>query len=186
MGTEHKHRVCTFQEAKDAIKRNKKIYINDCFCRGPAKKGETSWEYCGHEIDTCMGFYEPSGDDMDYTYREIGRKEALQKFEEWKRQGNFFRFMEDEKWICSCCACGCGWFRDKEGNLVQDPCDKSPFIERTTLSMCALCGECIDVCAYKARKIEDNTVTIESEKCYGCSACEYACPENAIKMVPRE
>ena len=115
MGVDHKHRVCTFQEAEDAIRANEKIYVNDCFCRGPAREGKTAWEYCGHTVETCMGFHPPGDDDPPYSFREISREEALGLFEDWKKQGHFFRFMEDANWVCFCCPCGCAFFRDKEG-----------------------------------------------------------------------
>ncbi|MHC5081421.1 MAG: ATP-binding protein [Planctomycetota bacterium] len=187
MGTEHKHRVCTFEEAEKAIRAQDVIYVNDCFCRRPAKEGKTPWAYCGHPIETCMGFREPAESEGSegFAVKEISQEEALGMFEEWKKQGNLFRFMEDENWICSCCACGCVWFRGKEGEKVKDPCDKSPFIEKTDLEQCTLCGDCVDVCAYEARKIADDEMQVLSEDCYGCSACEFACPEEAISMVER-
>ena len=186
MGSDHKHRVCTFQEAEDAIRRNEKIYVNDCFCRGPAREGKAAWEYCGHTVDTCMGFHPPRDDDPQFSSKEIGREEALSLFEDWKKQGHFFRFMEDESWICFCCPCGCGFFRDEEGKRVEDPCDKSLHIENTDADTCNLCGECVDVCSYDARAIDHGMMKVMREKCYGCSACEYVCQENAITMVPRE
>ncbi|MBU0755840.1 MAG: hypothetical protein KJ645_11915, partial [Planctomycetes bacterium] len=153
MGSGHKHQVCTYEQAEAAIRRHETIYLNDCYCRRPAKDGEKAWEYCGHDLDTCMGFHEPAGDYAKYGFRIIRQQEALEKFEAWKKQGNFFRFMEDEKWVCFCCACGCEWFRDKEGNLIPDKCDKSSMIEKTDEELCNECGECVAVCAYHARII---------------------------------
>ena len=86
---------------------------------------------------------------------------------------------------CLCCACGCAWFRDKEGNRVQDSCEKSPFIERTDPESCSLCGECVEVCAFSARTLADDEMTVNAELCFGCSACEHSCQEDAIAMVPR-
>jgi len=185
VGTDHVHRVCTYEEAEKAIRAHDEIFLNDCFCRTPAKEGKTPWEYCGHPVETCMGFHRPNGEDPQYEYQVIGRERALEMFEGWKEQGRLFRFMEDEEWICFCCACGCQWFRDKEGNLRQDPSDKSPYIEETDLDLCNLCGDCVDVCAYDARSIEDDAMVVVAEQCYGCSACEHACPEDAIDMRPR-
>ncbi len=186
MGTDHKHRVCTYAEAENAIRLHEKIFINDCFCRGPAHNGETAYEYCGHRVETCMGFHEPTNGGSSYPYREISREEALAIHDEWKRGGHFFRFMEDEEWICCCCACGCGWFRDKEGNLIEDSCEKSPFMEDTDEEVCTQCGDCVSVCAYKARSVENGILKVTTERCSGCSACEYACPVAAIRLVDRQ
>ncbi|MFH1231689.1 MAG: 4Fe-4S dicluster domain-containing protein [Planctomycetota bacterium] len=187
MGTGHQHRICTFDEAEKAIKAHKHIYVNDCGCRKPAKEGKTPYKYCGHPIETCMGFRKPNAKNAEqWKYKEITRKQALARFEDWKKQGNFFRFMEDANWICFCCECGCGWLRDKKGKKVEDTCDKSPYIEKTDSDKCTICGTCIDVCAHHARTIKSDKMVVSSKKCYGCSACEYICPEKAIKMEFRK
>ena len=132
-----------------------------------------------------MVFREPSSEEAGFEYVRILRQEALAKFDAWKRQGNFFRFMEDEDWLCFCCSCGCGFFRDETGQKVMDSSAKAPFIEKTDFDKCTLCGDCVDVCAFDARSINDEVMLVDGEKCYGCSACEYACPTGAITMVPR-
>ncbi len=185
MGTDHKHRLCTFEEAEKAIRDHSEFYVNECFCRGPAKAGKTSWDYCGHDVTNCMSFREPSGEDAEYEYIRISLQEALEKFENWKQQGNFFRFMVGDDWLCFCCVCGCGFFRDENGQKAQDTCENAPFIEKTDLDKCTLCGVCVDICAYGARSIETGEMLVNSEKCPGCSACEYACPTDAITMVLR-
>lgn len=185
MSTGHPHRVCTYAEAEAALRKHKDIYVNDCFCRGPAKAGKTKYPYCGHPVETCMGFQKPEGDPPPYAFRRIQRMEAMARFEDWKRQGHFFRFMEGENWICFCCACGCGWFRDKDGNRVKDPCAKSAWIESTDLAKCTVCGACVQICAYGARTVDGGKMRVKASLCHGCSACEYACPEGAISMAPR-
>ena len=184
MGTDHKHRICTFKEAEEVVRSHEVTYVNDCFCRGPARDGKTKWEYCGHPVETCMGFVK-SVEGMEIPSVEITQEEALTRMDDWKRQGNFFRFMLDEAWVCFCCTCGCVWFRDEEGNRKPDPCDKSPFTEKTDAEACTLCGVCVDLCPYDAREIRDDEMRVDAMLCYGCSACEYACPEDAIEMVAR-
>ncbi|MHC4470006.1 MAG: ATP-binding protein [Planctomycetota bacterium] len=185
MGTDHEHRVATYAEAEAAIRSHDIVYLNACFCREPAKEGKAPYPYCGHAIDTCMGFHERLPDWPEYDYREISQAEALAIFRDWKEAGRIFRFMEDESWICCCCACGCGWFFDKEGNRQRDPCKKSPVIESTDTEACQLCGDCVEVCAWDARALENHSLVVNAEDCYGCSACEPVCPESAIAMVPR-
>ncbi|MFC1706703.1 ATP-binding protein [Planctomycetota bacterium] len=187
MSTNHEHRVCTYAEAEKAIREADSLFVNNCFCRTPAKAGEAKWEYCGHDVETCMGLREPrfEEDGPKYEYREIPREEALSKFEAWKEQHGFFRFMVNEEWICFCCGCGCGFFRDEEGKKTRDSCTKSSFVERTDGDACAFCGECVEVCAYGARSIQNDTMVVVAGDCYGCSACEPVCPEAAISMVAR-
>jgi ferredoxin len=184
MGSDHQHRICTYREAEETIRSKEAFYVNDCFCRGPAKAGEAKWDYCGCPIEVCMGFYKPP-EESGIAATEIPQEHALELFEDWKKRGNLFRFMEDDSWICFCCKCGCGFFRDEDGNLKQDSCDKSAYIEKTDMDKCNLCGLCIDSCAYGARSISGDKMLIEPEKCWGCSACEFICPEDAITMAAR-
>jgi len=184
MGTDHIHRLCTYKEAEEAIRAHEVVYVNDCFCRGPARAGETKWEYCGCPVEVCMGFKKPE-DDAKFASKEISTDQALEIFEDWKKRGNFFRFLDDEEWICCCCKCGCGWMRDEDGNRVTDTCNKSHHMEKTHSEKCDLCGICVELCPYKARSISDGEMIVNSADCYGCSACEFACPQEAISMVPR-
>lgn len=184
MGTDHAHRICTYQEADEVIRSHKVIYINDCFCRAPAKEGKAAYDYCGHSLDTCLGFHKPKA-DADFSYREISQEEALAICQSWKDEGNIFRSIDGGAWMCLCCSCGCEWFRDKEGNKKRDTCEGSAYIEKTDLELCTVCGECVDVCAYDARAIEDDEMIVKSSLCTGCSACEYVCPTDAIEMVAR-
>ena len=183
MGKDHEHRVCTYAEAERAIRSHQVIYINNCFCRTPARDGETKYEYCGHPVETCMSFIKIP--DALFEQKEITQAEALGIFNNWKDQHNFFRFMENEKWVCLCCTCGCQWFRDKDGNHVPDTYKPSPFIEKTDISLCIYCGVCAEVCPNNARAVEDGVLKVLPELCSGCSACEYVCPTSAIVMTER-
>ncbi len=186
MSNNPRDRVCTHQEVEDLLSAHEVLYLNDCFCRGPARAGTAKWAYCGHAVDTCMGVNRPDTIGFDVEYREISREEALRRFHDWRSQGHFFRTMEDEGWVCFCCACGCGWFRDDDGNLVDDTCEPSRFIERTDHDECTVCGACVEVCAYRARQLDGAALVIDSARCWGCSSCDFACPAGAVGMVGRQ
>lgn len=184
MGADHEHRLCTYAEAEAAIRKHDRVFVNDCFCRTPASQGKEKRPYCGHALRTCMGFRRAV--DMHVEIEEMDQARALRMLEDWKKRGFIFRFMMDEEWLCFCCPCGCGWFFTAEGQRQADPCKPSPFIQRTDLASCTLCGLCVKVCAYGARRIEDDRMLVESAKCSGCSACEYVCQPKAIAMVKRD
>ncbi|MGC8992531.1 MAG: P-loop NTPase [Thermoplasmata archaeon] len=47
---------------------------------------------------------------------------------------------------------------------------------------CNLCGKCVEVCEYKAIKLEKNRIKILDYICEGCRACVVTCPEKAIEI----
>lgn len=46
-------------------------------------------------------------------------------------------------------------------------------------------GDCIEVCAYNAIRIEDGLAVIDRDLCMGCTLCVTACPKNILKMAPK-
>ncbi len=45
-------------------------------------------------------------------------------------------------------------------------------------------GDCIVACKFGALHIVDGLVTVDYDKCTGCTACSKACPRNLILMAP--
>ncbi len=56
-------------------------------------------------------------------------------------------------------------------------------------NLCQMCGNCVSVCRYDAVFPGDepgDSYWIDPIACDGCAACVYACPENAITMIPQQ
>ncbi|MCU0849475.1 MAG: ATP-binding protein [Spirochaetes bacterium] len=53
-------------------------------------------------------------------------------------------------------------------------------------SKCTHCGKCGEVCEFSAIFVIKNKVMVFPELCHGCGACEYFCPEKAIREEKRE
>jgi ferredoxin len=51
---------------------------------------------------------------------------------------------------------------------------------------CTHCGACEDVCYFKARKMNDDKLTIARNNCYGCGLCVLSCPTECITMEKRQ
>jgi len=52
---------------------------------------------------------------------------------------------------------------------------------------CTECGRCVSSCGesgYQAISLQDHQITIDTERCDGCSLCGYVCKTGAIKMRP--
>ncbi|MGB8426278.1 MAG: ATP-binding protein, partial [Desulfobacterales bacterium] len=51
---------------------------------------------------------------------------------------------------------------------------------------CTLCGECENICEFKAIVVLDHTVLTFPEMCHGCGGCTAVCPAAAIRETGRE
>ena len=52
--------------------------------------------------------------------------------------------------------------------------------------LCTLCGQCADICQFKAIVCLKKSVLTFPELCHGCTGCWLVCPEDAITPVGRE
>jgi heterodisulfide reductase subunit A len=65
--------------------------------------------------------------------------------------------------------------------LSKPELEMDPLIASVDEEICTGCGVCVDVCAYKARELNNITKIAEVNEalCVGCGACISACPSNA-------
>lgn len=175
------HYVCTRDEARKLIEQHKKFWVSNCGCREAKGKCERS------RIDVCLYFWD---DIKAYGtgFKEISQAKVKDIFKEVEEKYLVTRPFRNEKnmseigGICFCCDDCCEYFT-KPG----EKCDKGTFIEKTDLEKCNNCGVCVDVCYFKARKMEDDdTLLVNRDNCYGCGLCIDVCPEDCIEMVQRE
>jgi uncharacterized protein len=53
------------------------------------------------------------------------------------------------------------------------------------ISKCTGCGECVEVCAYKALSLLGEKMVRDEEKCMSCDFCSLRCPEGVFSLPPR-
>jgi len=174
------HYVCTREEALELTREFEEFWVSNCGCRESGKGCEQS------RIDVCLFFKDykkGSGSNYHKVHREF-LKELFKEAENELLVTRPFRDSEDmtkTAGICFCCDDCCEYFKTQ-----NDICDKGTFIEKTELSECKDCGLCIEVCYFKARKMENDQLKIMKDNCYGCGLCIDLCPLNCIKMIHRE
>jgi len=59
-------------------------------------------------------------------------------------------------------------------------------VPEVDISKCSFCGECGKICQFSAIAPLGKDVLIFPELCHGCGGCTLACPEEAIKEIPRK
>ncbi|PKK83085.1 MAG: hypothetical protein CVT49_10250 [candidate division Zixibacteria bacterium HGW-Zixibacteria-1] len=172
------HFVCTHDEAADLIKRFDRYWVSNCGCR------ESRGSICQKSrLDLCLMFrgdIPASGASMhEICFTDVSNilKEASSKH----LVARPFRNEIDRKTIegiCFCCDDCCGYFTKPE-----EQCDKGALIEKTNYDICQHCGNCVEVCYFRARAIDSGELQIIRDNCYGCGLCVDLCPEEAIEMI---
>jgi len=173
------HYVCTREQAKDLVTEHNKFWVSNCGCR------ESHGKCTRSRVDLCLIFREDVGTSGSRK-KEISNVEVEEIFKEAKEKHLVTRPFRNEKnmkettGICFCCDDCCAYFLNPD-----EKCDKGGFIERTDQNLCNNCGECEEVCYFKARKMDSDELFVDRSNCYGCGLCLDACPEDCIEMVQR-
>ena len=70
----------------------------------------------------------------------------------------------------------------KVSEFIHDGIEVEPFIGEIDTEKCNLCGNCMDICKYKAMSIKDDMLYIDPMSCSGCGKCMTLCSEHAINI----
>lgn len=173
------HYVCTHDCARKLVESRDRFWVSNCGCR--ERRGNCSRS----RMDVCLVFNEAfpgSGTGK----KEVARKDVREILREAKEKHLVARPFRDESktstdGICFCCDDCCAYFLDP-----REKCDKGEAVETTHLLECSNCGECVDVCHFKARRMEGDKLVVDNGLCYGCGLCSDVCPEECIRLVARE
>jgi ferredoxin len=176
------HYVCTWGQAKEITGRFERYWVMNCGCRE-----ERGSKCTRSRMDLCLMFREDVTASGGSGKKQISPAELDQIFQEAKEKHLVTRpFRNDQdrsktEGICFCCDDCCGYFQNPADNV----CDKGELIERTEMDGCTQCGDCVEVCYFKARRMNDGELTIDREKCYGCGLCAGVCPTECVEMIQR-
>jgi Pyruvate/2-oxoacid:ferredoxin oxidoreductase delta subunit len=173
------HYVCTLEEATQLVHDRTSFWVCNCGCREGGSGCQRS------RLDVCLSF--AGGAATSGTgKKEITIAEAAAILEEAKVKRLVSRPFRDEstrtavEGICFCCDDCCAYFLNQ-----NEVCDKGKYVEETDMDGCTLCGDCIEVCHFKARAMKDDNLEVERDLCYGCGLCAAVCPTACIEMVAR-
>jgi ferredoxin len=172
------HYVCTHERAQEIFKAHNQFWVSNCGCRASRKQCARS------RVDVCL-IFNPNDPGSGSGKKEVSLPEVMGILQEARTKhlvARPFRNPDrtDTDGICFCCDDCCGYFLDP-----SERCDKGELIAETDFDLCSHCGECVAVCYFKARKMNENELMVENELCYGCGLCLAICPENCIQMVCR-
>lgn len=181
---ENKQWILPTEQVLEIIAGAATIALTDCVCRSHYKR-------CDHPVDVCLLLNEYGRKCIDKGRgREISLDEAAGVLDTANRQGlvhlSLYRPDHQLYALCSCCSCCCHdlqlLLEYRQNNLVVH----SDYAARTDMDQCIHCGDCIERCAFKARKLEDDAMAYNPENCYGCGLCVTTCPVGATVMERKQ
>jgi len=172
------HYVCTHERARELVDRHDRFWVSNCGCREGRGKCARS------RVDVCLifaGSFPGSGTSK----RQVTRADVEEILCEATDKRLVTRPFRDEtrtttEGICFCCDDCCGYFLDP-----SERCDKGEFVEHTEPLKCNNCGECVGVCHFKVRTMNEGELLADSDSCYGCGLCVDVCPEKCIELIRR-
>lgn len=173
------HYVCTWDEAEGLIAEHNRYWVCNCGCR------EGRGGCARSRMDVCLTFA-PDATVTGSGHKEITAGNVQAIMDEAREKFLVARPFRDDatrsrlEGICFCCDDCCGYFLNPE-----EICDKGTYIEQTDMRRCTHCGDCVPVCYFGARIMADDSMVVDSDKCYGCGLCVASCPVDCIEMVVR-
>ena len=171
------HYVATLEQAWQITRQRPHFWASNCGCRQGRGRCSRS------RMDVCLIFTEQDPGSGSGKHA-ITLDEVKEIFNEARTQHLVACPYRDPSrtfidGICFCCDDCCGYFLEP-----AEACDKGNLIELTDPAAGNQCGECVDVCYFKARRMEASLM-VEREQCYVCGLCVEVCPQECIQMVAR-
>ncbi len=175
-----------FESASDIVNACQSWAVIDCICR---KQKALVGEPCEHPLDVCLVLSSaPNAFDNAPSLTKLTRQGALDTLRRAAEAGLVHSVSNNQKelwYICNCCLCSCGILRGMADLGMANVVARSSYVNQVDSDLCALCGTCLDRCAFGALTLGTELV-IDEVRCTGCGVCVIACPENALGLVLRD
>jgi ferredoxin len=181
---EGKQKILSMPQVERILRASRNIAITDCFCWIKVKR-------CDAPVDVCLCLDDKaeerikSGDGKKASLKEV--LATLRRSNEAGLVHVAYANKGESKpiYICSCCSCCCHSFAAMQKFGFNDAVISSEMIAVQDGDLCNDCGDCVERCHFKARKIKGDHLIFEKEKCSGCGLCVTSCPSDAISLVSR-
>jgi Pyruvate/2-oxoacid:ferredoxin oxidoreductase delta subunit len=182
---EAEHRVFDLSEVEKILRAANRIAVQDCGCK-------TENNNCDAPRDVCLSL----DDEVEYALehsngREITVEEALDVLKRSHEAGlvhmaYVMKGKDKPGLLCSCCSCCCHTLGGLLRYGIHAEVLTSKLVAMDDATRCDDCGDCVPRCVFQARIMVDDKLVFDLEKCFGCGLCASVCPQDAIKMVPRD
>jgi ferredoxin len=177
--------VIPYPLARDIVLKNPDhIVALECPCR--ASRAEPCIP-----LDVCLIVGEPFASLVAEHHPErsrwIGQHEAVSILEAEQKRGHVSHaFFKDAMLgrfyaICNCCSCCCGAMQAWQHGTPM--LASSGYVCQVAPQLCAGCGQCGDLCQFRAISLTNGHASVEDALCMGCGVCVDQCEFGALTLV---
>jgi len=180
-----RQKILCLTQVENLLRKAKKIAITDCECR-------TTVRGCNAPIDVCLYLDDGAKEQIE---KGLGKEATLEGALDTLRRANeaglvYVAYVDkgekDPQYICSCCSCCCHSLIAMQEFGYNDAIISSDMVAVQHDDLCDDCGLCAEICHFKARRMANNHLVYEREKCFGCGLCIAACSSDAISLNERQ
>ncbi len=125
--------------------------------------------------------------------RQVSLDELMELLERAEKEGLVHQttnIQDSALFLCNCCSCCCPALISFKQLGETGASARSNFEPRVDRDECALCDECVQICAMEAiyhhyphrEDGSDEYIVINNKLCLGCGVCASNCPSEAIAL----
>lgn len=181
--------VGSYDNVRELVKNTSgQIAVHKCICRHGKDLLE---DPCKHSDirETCLLFEDIAnlliGSEVARPITDDETFEILDRAEEaglvLQPENN-----QNPHFICCCCGCCCNIIKSVKKFPRPVEYYHSNYYAEVNPELCESCEECVEKCQLEAMSIENDTATVNLDRCIGCGVCGATCPNNAIEIKEKE
>jgi len=178
--------VATYNRARDLVKEQEFISVQQCICR---KEQGFLGNECERPQEVCLCFGDFGRFYIDNGLgRQISADEALKVLDLAEESALVLCPTNSQKIeaICCCCSCCCPGLKAAKASARPVDFVLSYYQAEIDNELCSGCELCIDRCQMDAIEEADDAWGVIDGRCIGCGLCVAECPTEAISMVARQ
>jgi Na+-translocating ferredoxin:NAD+ oxidoreductase subunit B len=180
------HKVASYDDAVEILKRKTFIVITDCICR---KTADLADHDCGKPREACFMFGSMGQYYLDRGMgRKITLKEATDILSKCREAGLVTQpaSSRNPAGMCNCCGDCCGVLRALNKHPKPVEIVFSNYFAVVETDDCTGCETCMERCQMNALSMNDDGLALVDEnRCIGCGLCITTCPTEALKLISK-